>query len=277
MNIVKYNIKTNKIFRLSKHNSIMLNSIKINDDNNNIEDLEKLEIFIGNNLMWELNFSLLKLIDRIIIKNNKIIFPRDLLFRNCDYIKYIIIKNDFFPMHDLHIRIVSKKSINCKIKLIDNNLNENLLEIYQNKYMNDYYYYIIDNKINICNNRLNSIYIKGPSITNLYSDDPKYENKLKKHIIKKRIIYNTQNIRIIKTIDYLNLIKDIKNIIISYLNIYEYVYKIIVPKFEELPMDIDVYINKEYKGIMIIILDNELRMMSGMGNKLFYTDKSTFQ
>lgn len=255
MNITTYYTKTNYYFLTTIKNIEIFNihSIKTN----NINNLLYLFVNINGTCIWKIDFnSILKDINKIKIKDNTIIFSNDLFFVNNDQI-YV------YKTFSVNIYIESKENMNCELNLINSfaiNKNYNTLI----NYIYDYEYIKLTNMNKtkeIYDLNLIDIFMKGSRIYKI--------NNINYNIIKKTIIFNNNNIRIIKTINSLNLIKDILNKILQYCDIYEYTYKLL---FNNNKINTNIIeFDKEFNGEILIIRHNYILYSSlGCSKSCFY-------
>ncbi len=267
-NIITLDILTNQELKIEKKiHAFKLHSLEI-DNINDINDIESLQIIGGGALLWDIPLKIL-LFNSLIEDNNIIVFSKDLLFKNDDYVYNLL-----FSWHDTYIKVNSKNLINCKIFLLEKKFDANYISHPRRliSKINNYSYQYINNKNKIdCLyesyfgklsydyfENINKIYLKGSKINKIdFNGNVNYE------IIKKNIILTNENIRIIKTIKSLNLIKDIENIILSYCNIYEYLYKLDIKTNSE-NIRCPITFDKNFNGEILIFRDGELHIDYGM-------------
>ncbi len=253
-NIITLDIQTNQKIEIKDIQAFKLHSLEID----NINDIESVQILSDNEIFWYIHLDMLLLIS-LIENNNRIIFPKDLLFKNDEYFYRSLI-----IYRSINIKIVSKKETNCKILLIDKMICKDEFIKYQNYIfdINDYLYISLINNKSITfddsyMNRINKCYMKGNKINIIGNVD--YD------IIRKNIKYNNENMRVIKTVNKLNLISNIKSEILTYFDLYEYVYKI---KTFQNPIKLDF--DKKFNGYFLICLNNNLKISYGFIDKQLY-------
>lgn len=267
---------TNTNFIINRiSDTIKIHSILF-DNNNDIHDIIKLDIYIGGSCIWSIDKELLFILCKV--ENNIIYIPDNLFFINKDFLPMIAL-----IYHEVFIYLETKnRPIEYKIRFIGTLLDsderknsyhkEHSLQIYQYKQLNKITntnkvdldkclsskgFYIITNKINSISLIINDL------IYFTYSfQDIKDFGKIQK----------LNNIKIIKK---LKLPNDMCNIISNYVG-EEYIYYIPISTIDNnYYLDLCRYdkpyliFDKEYHYKTYSIERNILKIMTGLGGIVF--------
>ncbi len=263
MYLTTHNIITNKRFDINWIADLSLvYSIKITDTNYDINDIDKLEIKIGGSIIWSIDFKSMFMFDLLKFNKNEIIFPRELFFINDDYIYTCLL-----GLHCVSVVLVSKKNINCELKLLNKYIeNKRIREHTQQiqTYEYDEYKYTMNWFHNLYYPK--NIMLKSCKFykINLTVDDNNYD-----YTVKRKLLLNDNNIQIINLIKSMKIINDIKNVILDYCDIYEYIYNISFNIMTNKPVFVSMKFNKGFDGNIIVIKNDILINKYGMAGRMY--------